>query len=111
MPSTVASLVGTTESLEGMNFQHCEEAISLLKRATTLVNDKYTSKIKAREQVLITRYLGQRQQEANDQQQQQATAARGGEGADDRETDNPDFDRWICDGQLSPSKVQSSHPR
>ena len=98
----LASLVGTTESLEGMNFQHCEEAISLLKRATTLINDKYTSKIKAREQVLITRYLGQRQQEANEQQ---ATAARGGEAADDRDI------RWIRDGQLSHSKIQSSHPR
>ena len=58
-----------------------------------IINDKYTSKIKAREQVLITRYLGQRQQEANEQQQQQqATAARGGEAADDRDIDDPDFD-------------------
>ena len=58
LSDVLASLVGATESLKGMNFQHCEKAISLLKRATTLVNYKYTSKIEAREEVLITRYQG-----------------------------------------------------
>ena len=36
LSDVLASLVGATKSLEGMNFQHCEEAIFLLKRATIL---------------------------------------------------------------------------
>ena len=89
----LASLVGATESLEGMSFQHWEEAISLLKRATTLVNEKYSSTIKAREQTLITRYLAQRHQPSDEQQQQTADIpARGGEAAHDMDIDDPDFD-------------------
>ena len=96
----LASLVGATESLEGMSFQHWEEAISLLKRATTLVNEKYSSTIKAREQTLITRYLAQRHQPSDEQQQQTADIpARGGEAAHDMDIDDPnfDFDGFVMD--------------
>lgn len=41
-----AFLLTTTESMEGIRFQHWEETISLLKWATTLVNDKYMLKIR-----------------------------------------------------------------
>ena len=91
LSDVLASLVTTTAALEGMSFQHCEEAISLLKRATTLVNDKYTSKVKAREQSLITRYFAQRQQETNEEQKRRLrpadnTATQGGEAADSMAT-------------------------
>ncbi len=86
----LASFVGANESLEGMSFQHCEEAISLLKRATKLVNNKYISKIKAREQTLITRYLGQRHQKAKDEQEQADNiAGLRSERADDMDINNP----------------------
>ncbi len=96
LSDVLASLITTTASLEDMNFKHCDIAISLLKRPTALVNDKYMSKIKAKEQSLITRYLVQRQQETNEEQQQQRRQAdnmvvRGEKAADNMDTDNPDF--------------------
>lgn len=44
-----AFLLTTTGSMEGIRFQHWEEAISLLKWVTTLVNDKYMLKIRKKD--------------------------------------------------------------
>lgn len=49
LSDVLTSPVTITKSLGVMSFQHYKETISLLKRATTLVDDKYISKTKSRE--------------------------------------------------------------